>query len=210
MFSAFRSWLFQRRKAADPLEHGGMIHIHEDDWGMRNLYPLASHAEALADLRASKAASEQNRDPSGYGWTDVHVIQPPSMTYVDAGLLLSDAAAALQQIMPRVRRFYTGTFASSGRERRDPLGSNEEDAWCFGFSASCYLKLEPKGDHVERIWFNLGRTQPEHAAALRHAIEAIDRLAPSIVVDYFLDIAVSVGDGGQLHRYFAEFSSADT
>jgi len=137
------------------------------------------------------------------------VIKPPSKTYVDAGLLLSDAAAALQGIMPRVRRFYAGTFASIGRERRDPFGSYEEDAWCFGFDEGCYLKLEPNGDHVERIWFNLGHAPPEHAAALRRAIEAIERLAASIVVDYFLDAAVPVGDAGQLDRYFAVFSSAD-
>ena len=177
---------------------------------MRNLYPLAAQSEAAADLRASKAASEKNRDPSGYGWADVHVVKPPSMTYVDAGLLLSDAAASLQGIMPRVRRFYAGTFASIGRERRDPFGSYEEDAWCFGIDEGCYLKLEIAGDYVERIWFNLGHAQPEHATALRRAIEAIDWLAASFVVDYFLDVAVPVGDARQLDRYFAVFSSADT
>jgi hypothetical protein len=184
----------------------GAIHIHEDDWGMRNLYPLAAQSEALADLHDAIAAGEKNRDPLGLGWTGVHVITPPSMTYVDAGLLLSDAAAALQEIMPRVRHFYAGTFASMGSTKRDPLGSYEEDAWCFGFTQGCYLKLEPRGDHVERIWFDLGRALPAQAAALRRAIEAIDRLVPSIVADYFLDVAVPVGSSEQLDRYFAEFN----
>jgi hypothetical protein len=213
MLLAFRSWLFRRRETApaQPTDEG-VIRIHEDDWGMRNLYPLAVQKEAHADLSATIAAGEKNRDPSGLGWTDVHVIKPPSMTYVDAGLLLSDAAAALQGLMPRVRRFYAGTFASLGRAERDPLGSCEEDAWCFGFSHRCYLKLEPKDDHVERIWFDLGRAEPAQAAALRRAIEAIDRIVPSIIADYFLDVAVPVGDSSQLDRYFAEFklSSADT
>ena len=188
----------------------GVIHIHEDNWGMRNLHPLASQSEALADVRDAIAAGEKNRDPSGLGWTDVHVIKPPSMTYVDTGLLLSDAAAALQEIMPRVRRFYAGTFASVGSAKRDPFGSYEENAWCFGFDAGCYLKLEPKGDYVERIWFDLDRAQPEHAVALRRAVEAIDRLVPSLIADYFLDVVVPAGDARQLDRYFAAFSSADT
>lgn len=194
--------------AASPPTAENAIHIHEDDWGMRNLYPLAAQSEALADLRDAIAASEKNRDPSGFGWTDMHVIKPPSMTYVDAGLLLSDAAAALQGIIPRVRRFYAGTFSSIGSTQRDPFGSYEEDAWCFGFNQRCYLKLDPKGDHVERIWFNLGRVDPAQAAALRRAIEAIDRLVPSIIADYFLDVAVPAGSSEQLDRYFAEFRSA--
>jgi hypothetical protein len=183
----------------------GVIHIHEDDWGMRNLYPLAAQSETLADLHDAIAAGEKNRDPSGLGWSDVHVIKPPSMTYIDAGLLLSHATAALQGIMPRVSRFYAGTFASIGGTKRDPLGSYEDDAWCFGFDQRCYLKLEPNGDHVERIWFNLGHAQPEQAAAQRHAIQAIDRLVPSLIADYFLDVAVPAGDAEQLDRYFAEF-----
>ncbi len=213
MLSAIRSWLSRRRgsAAALPAKVESAIHIHEDDWGMRNLYPLASQSEVLADVADAIAAGEKNHDPSGYGWRDVHVIKPPSMTYVDAGLLLSHAAAALQEIMPRVRRFYAGTFASIGSAKRYPFGSYEENAWCFGFDQGCYLKLEPESDHVERIWFNLGRAQPEHAAALRRAIEAIDRLVPSLIADYFLDVVVPAGDAGQLNRYFAEFnlSSAD-
>jgi len=211
MFSAIRSWLFRRRKTADPIDQAGAIHIHEDDWGMRNLYPLAAQSEALADLQDATVAGEKNRDPSGFGWTDVHIIKPPSKTYVDAGLLLSDAAGVLQPIMPRIRRFYAGTFASIGRERRDPYGSHEEDAWCFGFDQGCYLKLEPEGTHVQYIWFDLRHARPEHAEALRRAIEAIDRLVPSMIADYFLDVAVPVGDPSQLDRYFAEFDlrSAD-
>jgi len=48
---------------------------------------------------------EQNRDPSGFGWTAAHVVEPPSTTYVEAGLLIADAAASLGPIMPCVRRF---------------------------------------------------------------------------------------------------------
>jgi hypothetical protein len=191
------------------MDTAGVIHIHEDDWGMRNLYPLAARSEALADLQDAAVASEKNRDPSGSGWTDVHVIEPPSKTYVDAGLLLSDAAAAVQGIMPRVKRFYAGILSSIGRAERDPLGSYEEDAWCFGFDEGCYLKLEPAGDHVEQIWFDLWRVPPEQKAALRRAIEAIDRLAPSMIVDYHRDMAVLVGDAGQLDRYFAEFEPGE-
>lgn len=81
------------------------IHIHEDEWAMRNLYPLAAAGEAEAALAAAKAAAERNRSPSGFGWTDLHMIDAPSITYVDRGLRLSDAASALEALMPRVRLF---------------------------------------------------------------------------------------------------------
>lgn len=49
-----------------------VIHIHEDDWGMRNLYPLAVRREAEADVADAAAAAEKNRDPSGFGYTDIY------------------------------------------------------------------------------------------------------------------------------------------
>jgi hypothetical protein len=210
MWSAVRSWLRRlgATKALAPSAENteGLIHIHEDDWGMRNLYPLIARAEVSADIETAVAAAEKNRDPSGLGWTDMHVIKPPSGTYVEAGLLLSDAAGALEPFMPRVRRFYASTFASMGKATRDRLGSYEEDAWCFGFSRRCYVKLEPKAEHVERIWFDLGRDTPEHAGALRRALEAIDRLTPSLIADYFLDVVAPVSDAASMDRYFSELS----
>ena len=180
------------------------IHIHEDDWGMRNLYPLAARSEAAADLEESIAARERNRDPSGFGWSDIHLIKPPSVNYVDAGLRVEDAAAALAPIMPRIRRFYATISGAIGSEDRDPYGSYEEDAWCFGLGPDCYIKLEPKGDLVERIWFDLaGDPDPSAPAAMRAAIEAIDSLVPSVVVDYWRDVEGRAGDRDFLDLHFA-------
>jgi hypothetical protein len=44
-----------------------VIHIHEDNWGMRNLYPLVTQAEVSADLAAAITSGQQNRVPSGHG-----------------------------------------------------------------------------------------------------------------------------------------------
>ena len=179
-----------------------VIHIHEDDRAMRNLYPLVTQAEVSADVDAAVAAGQKNRDPLGFGWTDEHVIKPPSTSYIDAGLLLPDAAAALAPIMPRVRHFYASILSKIAKAERDPLGLYDDDAWCFGFSSQCYVKLDAKGDHVERIWFDLRSDPTEHTIALRGAIEAIDRLVPSLVADYFMEVTVPVGDAELLDRYF--------
>lgn len=180
-----------------------VIHIHEDDRRMRNLYPLVTQAEVSADMDAAAASGQQNRDPSGFGWTAVHLIKRPSTGYVEAGLLLSDAAATLEPIMPRVRHFYATAFSAIGRAERDPWGSYDDDAWCFGFGPHCYLKLDVKGEHVKSIWFDLTSDAPEDAAALRQAMEAIDRLVPSLIADYFMAAQVPVADVGLLDRYFA-------
>ncbi len=160
------------------------IRIHEDARELRNLYPLAASDEAAADLQASREASERNRAPSGVGWTDVHIIRFPSISYVDAGLRLAAAAAALAAIMPRLKVF------------------NEPEAWCFGRGWECFIKLEPKGGLVERIWFDLKSNDWAHAAALRAAIEAIDALCPSVLVDYPWKVEGPVSDRAFLDAYF--------
>ncbi|OWJ67802.1 hypothetical protein [Inquilinus limosus] len=187
----------------------GLIHIHEDDWGMRNLYPAAAEDEAQNDMARATEADERNRAPDGQGWTDMHVIQPPKTDFAAAGLQLAAVVAALEPLMPRVRRFYAAIGSAMARDAgRDPLGSYEEDAVCFGFGRSCFVKVEPKGDLVARVWFEASGPEPAQLAALRAALLAIDSLSPSIVADYWLDETGRVGDAAFLDRYFAALEGA--
>lgn len=181
------------------------IHIHEDDWAMRTLHPLAADAEARAELAALERAGERNRSPSGFGWTDIHIIRSPSINYCDVGLALADAAAALAPIMPRVRRFAATIGMAIDTGKRDPFGSYQEEAWCYGLGDHCFLKLEPKGELVEQIWFDLHSRDPGDMAALGAAIRAVDALAPSILVDHWLSLAGRIGDAGFLDSYFPAY-----
>ena len=178
------------------------IHIHEDDWGMRNLYPIEAADEAAAELRAAHEAGERNRLESGFGYADMHVIKPPAVDYVSVGLDLAAAATALEPIMPRVRIFNATISSAIGSEDRDPYGSYETEAWCFARSCDCFVKLEPAGDRVAGIWFELAGGDAGDAAAMRAAIEAIDRLAPSYLVDHWLSFACPT-DPASLDAYFA-------
>lgn len=90
------------------------IHIHEDDWGMRNLHPLSALTEAMRDITRAAEAGEKNRAPDGVGWMDVHVIGEPSADYSSVPLPLAAIASALEPLMPRVRRF-TATAAAGKR-----------------------------------------------------------------------------------------------
>ncbi|MDF7775012.1 hypothetical protein P1X14_07130 [Sphingomonas sp. AOB5] len=177
-----------------------LIHIHEDNWEMRRLYPLAARAEAEADMRAAIAAAERNRLPSG-GYSDMHIIGAPDHTYVDAGLRLADAAAALEAVMPRVRRFHSTAMAGFDPACRDAMGSYNEDAWCFGLGTHCYVKIEPRGDLVERIWFDIESGDQDVLITLRKAFRAIDALSPSIITDYFLEMMGAVTDHGFMADY---------
>ncbi len=170
------------------------IYIHEDEWGMRNLYPLAAADEAAAELEASRAAAERNRDPSGFGWTDLHVFKAPSLTYADRGLRLGDAAAALEALMPRVKSFNTTPL--------DIYSARESEAWCFALDEACFVKLEPRDDLVEDIWFELRTDKAKALATMRTAFERLNALEPSYIVDYWRDIAGPV-EPEFLDRYFA-------
>lgn len=184
------------------------IHIHEDDWAMRNLYPEEAADQVVDEMLAAYEAGERNRAPGGSGWTDLHVIKPPSIDYSDVRLSLAETAAALASVLPRVRRFNATLSSLIGSVERDPLGSYEEEAWCFGRSRDCFIKLEPEGELVRGIWFELRGTDPADAAAIRAAIEAVDRLAPSFLADYWLSFA-SPADGEGLDAYFARHAAKE-
>ncbi len=187
----------------------GVIHIHEDNWGMRNLYPATAEDEARDDMARASEAGERNRAPDGQGWTDIHVIQAPTSDFTHVGLQLAPVVAVLEPLMPRVRRFYATIGSAMAKDaKRDPLGTYQENAVCFGFGASCFVKVEPKDSLVAGIWFEAPSGEPARLAALRAALLAIDALAPSIVADYWLDVTGRVGDAAFLDRYFAVLGGA--
>ena len=178
------------------------IHIHEDDWGMRSVIPLGALPEASADMTRSIEAAKRNRAPDGVGWTDVHVIAEPATDFAAAGLSLAAASAALAALMPRIRKFTATATAGFDTTRRDPWGSYEEDAHCYGFDDTCYVKLESEGDLVKTIWFECRTDEPEKLAALRRAFVAIDALVPSAITDYWLHGTGAIADATFLDRYF--------
>jgi len=183
-----------------------LIHIHEDDWGMRNLYPAAAQCEVDKDIETAREASLKNRAPDGMGWTDVHLIEEPSTDYRQAGLRLTEAAAAPGLILPRVKRFYATACSGFDLTKRDPWGSYDDDAWCFGHQ-HCYIKLDVKDDLVTQIWYDLSSSKSADADTLRHALEAIDRIVPSLVADYFLQTQGLVADRQFLDTYFQDLTT---
>lgn len=179
------------------------IHIHEDDWGMRNLYPLAAAPEVKLDLDEAISAGQRNLDPSGIGWTAVHMIQEPSQDYRPYELRLTDIAEKLAVIMPRVRKFAATIGAYVGTLETDPCGSHNDQAWCFGLDAQCFIKLEPDGEFVRAIWYEYKSNDKHAEQALRLAFEAIDRFVPSLLVDYWLDVQGALNDSAFIDRYFS-------
>jgi hypothetical protein len=186
-----------------------VIHIHEDDWGMRCLYPISAAVEVADEVRAAQAAGDANRAPDGAGWTQLHVIQPPTHDYTEASLSFTQADAVLAPILPRVRRFAATAMAGFGDGAHDPFGTYEDDAHCYGTDASCFIKLDGNDPLVRRIWFQAETHDAERLQALRHAIVALDQLVPSIIADYWLDRTGAVGDDTFLDTYMRALGGAD-
>lgn len=179
------------------------IFIHEDAWGMRNLYPLSALEEAKADMDASIAAAKRNSTGEGT-WSDMHIIKRPSADFTGAGLTLAAAEAALTPLMPRVRVF----DAALPQAPDDPYGSHENDAWCYALDETCFVKLEPKGDLVAGIWFEAPEGDPEKLKTLRAAITALDALAPSLIADYWLHAFGQVANDRFLTAYFSALTNS--
>jgi hypothetical protein len=186
-----------------------VIHIHEDDWGMRNLYPVGSLFEASADIGRAAQAGEQNRAPDGVGWTDLYQIRQPSIDYTDVRLALAATASALTAVLPRVRKFAATAMSGFNSGSRDPYGHYDEDAYCFGFDHTCFIKLEPAGDLVKQIWFECSSPTPERLASLRQAVTVIDALAESAIADYWMDCAGRVRDAAFLDAYLRALAGDD-
>lgn len=179
------------------------IHIHEDDCGMRVLHPAAAWPDVAADIARARQVGEDNRAPDGLGWTAVHVIGEPRLGWRDVAIDLATVAEAVGRHLPRVRTFTATAGAGFDANIRDPYGSYETGAWCFGHDAACFIKLETDGERLARIWFECRTGNDGHRTALRAAVEEVDELAPALIADYWLDVAGLVGDRAFLERYFA-------
>ncbi|MBI5942422.1 MAG: hypothetical protein HY859_18595 [Caulobacterales bacterium] len=195
--------------APAPSDETPLIHIHEDDWGMRNLYPLAALSETSADVAAAKASGDANFD--GAGWTAMHMIEPPSASFSEAGLQASDVIAVLEPHLPKVSRFHATIMHYLGRDggERDPYGSYEDAAVCFGFDARCFIKVDTDGELVRAIWFQWEDGEDQRFDALRDALLAINDLTPCVVADYWCDASGALSDAGFADRYFRHLRGED-
>ena len=153
------------------------IHIHEDDEGMRNVYPVSDVRKIVDDLAVAQAKSESNLAPDGIGWTDIHVIQGPDTSFRKLEIEWQKISDSVGAILPRIREFEVGFGAGN------PFHYRDDDAQCFGFGRRMYIKLETDGKFLNAIWFDATSDDREDLSALRRAFEAIDALHPSMIAD---------------------------
>jgi hypothetical protein len=184
------------------------VHIHEDDEGMRSVYPANAIVEAMEDIAAAQLSSVQNLAPNGVGWTDVHAIQEPEKSFKEIGLEWKSIANAIGEVLPRIKEFEVG-FGTN-----NPYHHKDTDPACYGFGQSMYLKLETDGDDLKAIWFDTRSCVDEELFALRRALEVINEIHPSMIADYWLQTGGLIGDEVFLDAYFeglrgATASSAD-
>ncbi|MFW2541551.1 hypothetical protein ACN2XU_02835 [Primorskyibacter sp. 2E107] len=173
------------------------IQIHEDDVGMRVLYPAAAAPAVLNDLAQAQAEAEANRLPSGF-WSDVHSIKEPEESFRNSGLTLKDASRALC-LLPRIRTFSSGYGG-------DLSLASAPDAQCYGFGAHLYIKLEVTEGALDAIWFDVTRTTKDERCALRAGLERLDAATPLVLADYWMNMGGLVRDTAFMDRYFAELA----
>jgi hypothetical protein len=181
------------------------IHIHEDDWAMRALHPIAVAQQITGDLEAAKQAALENRSPDGAGWTNVHLIAEPTLDYSAFNLPISKIAEVLEPILPRVRKFTATASAGFTPGVVDPYGSYDADAYCFALSQDCFIKCEVMSEaptRVKSIWYEARDARKEALSKLRSAFQAIDALCPSVIADYWLDLSGEIANNTFLSAYF--------
>lgn len=186
-----------------------VIHIHEDYWMMRSLQPKAAWEHVADDIDEALEHAQKNADPvTGYP-NAIRAIEPPSIDYRSTGLKVSVLKEALAPHMPFVSRFYATVGIVMETGKKDPYGSYEEDAVCFGFDQHCYVKVEVDGDAVTHIWFEADTPDQERLAALRQCFNEIDALAPSVIADYWHHTYGPLAAADFLDEYFAGLADHD-
>lgn len=177
-----------------------VIHIHEDDWGMRNLYPVAALKHVADDMGVADEHLTSMGGLEKLLVSEMHVIAEPPSSFKDFAIPIETMVTLLQPILPRVRYFYA--TASAGFEVFDSLGSYETAAWSFGYSQNCYIKIDVTDDIVSSIWFGFDTEVPEEIAALLAAFQAINTLIPCCIADYFCNEVFALSDAARLDAYF--------
>ena len=166
---------------------------------MRCLHPLAARDAVRSGLTEQMAAAERNRDPSGLGWTAMHVVASPAIDFSN----LVDIAAlreALSPLMPEVTRFHA--TAGAGFSGHDAWGSYDEAAVCYGLDETCFVKVDLDEGRVRAIWFECRRCDVARRELLGRALKAIDALTPCVLADHWLAVEVVVGDDRLMQNYF--------
>lgn len=181
-----------------------LIHIHEDDWGMRSLHPVEVLRQVQRDLGHSIETEPVRRAQDAAGWTEVHVIEEPDITYADKQITIASIQKVLDGLMPKVTRFYATASCGFDPNNRDSMGSYDEDAICYGFSEKCYLKIDKSREFVSAIWYEACTEDREQLQALRQCMCVINKLVPSLFVDYWEGCCGDISDSSFLDAYFQE------
>jgi len=178
------------------------VHIHEDDEGLRVIYPATELKAAQLDLSEAEDAAEQNLAPNGVGWTDVHVIEAPSVSLTTLAMPLFQIETLVTPHLPRIGRYIATAFGGFDRSERDPYGVYLDDPWCFGFDSSCFLLVTGEGKIASDIWFVKETSNETHLAALNTAFLALSNAWPLCLADYVEDQCGLLSDQDFLDQYF--------
>lgn len=171
------------------------VHIHEDDEGMRSLHPAQAIDDISTDIAASQVHSERYRAPGGVGWTSVRAIQRPTSSFDALDMPVGSLAASLEEILPRIREFEIG-FGEN-----NPFHHIQNDAHSYGLGSHLFIKIEEDSGKVESIWFEARPKNKDELLLFRKAIEAVDRVQPLAIADYWLNMGGAVSDQDFLDQY---------
>ena len=169
--------------------------VHEDEEGMRRLWPASALPYLAADVQDSIDAAERNAAPNGMGFSDMRRIEAPDASFAPEGLTRDVVMTGLGALLPRFQRLQVG----DGKY----YGFVDDDALCFGFDNMCFIYGDVHDGLVCTFFFNAWTDDPAQSALLRQAIETIDALCPAAVVDYWVHMAGAVSDRTFMDRYFA-------
>ncbi len=134
----------------------------------------------------------------------MQALEPVNGTYSTADL------KAFNKILPRyfplVRNFFATASAGFSLNSRDPYGSYETDAYCYGLDASTFVKVESAiANQNPGLWFILEVSDRKTIEKFRACFQAIDHVRSSRIVDHWKDIAFPVSEHEALDQYLSQF-----
>jgi hypothetical protein len=170
--------------------------FHEDDYRLIELLPLQNWPHCVAELGDVRLSSEENADPNGLGWRDMHQITSAKIALSTSRIRRAELAVVLAAHFPQFEHVESGTFSY-------PKQCTE--TYAFGSSTSIAVFFDSDSSEiVEHIWF-LFRPQNEHQCIeMANALASVSKIRELLLVDWAWRALFRLDERKRLTAYLLE------
>ena len=170
--------------------------FHEDDYRLIELLPLQNWPHCVAELGDARLSSQENADPNGLGWRDMHQITSAKIPLGTTRIRRAELAAVLAAHFPQFDHVESGTF-SYPKQCTETCG--------FGSVASIAVFFDyDSSEIVEHTWFLFNPQNEHQCIEMADALASVSKIGELLLVDWAWGALFKLDEGKRLTAYLLE------